>query len=353
MSSCSSSNPDTSKKQMIEISSKDVPILKEFPLLDTTNNKWLNLPSEILESKDPSEACIVIIFPMGEKEASSAHFNRKFCIHTVIFSPSIERINDMVFCSCEGLVDIKFSNNGELKTIGHGSFWGCIGLQHVSIPEGTITIHWGAFRRCKNLRTVEIPSTLINHLGSQDPMSRLRYSGHAFNECGKLEKVFIKELNSYIFDRSILPVEGGGPDQHGSNFQECLNAMIVLPSLIVRTLTGDEYHLDNIEIPAWNETARQKWRERYPETPMAPPLPVDLNVVLSAQNPDSDLYYPTHYELLAAEVGSNDCNVPLSPSIRGEAGATGLLRLFNGELDFNRIVAMFVESPTDDEDEED
>ena len=45
---------------------------------------------------------------------------------------------------------------------------------------------------------------------------------------------------------------------------------------------------------------------------------------------------------MAAEVGSDDANVPISPSVRGEAGAVGLLRLLKGELDLNNIFAIFL-----------
>ena len=64
-----------------------------------------------------------------------------------------------------------------------------------------------------------------------------------------------------------------------------------------------------------------------PDTPAAPPLPVDLNAVLSAQHPDSDLADPAHYELLAAVVGSTDADVPLSPGrCRGGGAAAAVER---------------------------
>ncbi len=75
--------------------------------------------------------------------------------------------------------------------------------------------------------------------------------------------------------------------------------------------------------------------------------------VRSVQERDSDLADPKQYELLTAAAGSTDADVPLSPSIRGAAGAAGLLRLLQGELDLDSVVAMFVEQPDveDDDDE--
>ena len=160
--------------------------------------------------------------------------------------------------------------------------------------------------------------------------------------------------------------------------------MVVVPPIIVRTLAGDECPLEGVQIPAWPETAReaarqaarQSVREAFrgscggnassyeemlaereqqreemlaqrqaerddPAYDAAPALPADLNALLSAQHPGSDLADPARYELLAAAVGSTDADVPLSPLTRGEAGKAGLARLRACELDFDTVVALF------------
>ena len=55
--------------------------------------------------------------------------------------------------------------------------------------------------------------------------------------------------------------------------------------------------------------------------------------------------------LLVAAVGSIEADVPLSPLVRGAAGVEGLRRLWNGELDFNSVVATLV-GREDDADKE-
>lgn len=116
--------------------------------------------------------------------------------------------------------------------------------------------------------------------------------------------------------------------------------MVVVPPITVRTQAGDEYPVGGL----------QAWREHpygEPDTQSALALPADLNAVLSAQHLDSGLADPAQYELLAAVVGSTDADVSLSPLVRGEAGAAGLLRLWSGELAFDSVVAMLVEREED------
>ena len=114
---------------------------------------------------------------------------------------------------------------------------------------------------------------------------------------------------------------------------------MVLPPITVRTLAGDEYTLVGLQLPAWPNS---------PVAPLPPACQADLNALLSAQHPDSDLADPTQYVLLAAVVGLIDATVPLSPLVRGADGAAGLLRLFRGELDLDSVVAMFVEQEDDE-----
>ena len=111
-------------------------------------------------------------------------------------------------------------------------------------------------------------------------------------------------------------------------------------------MSGDKFALTGLKIPAWPEFARQRWRQRIPNLPSAPVLPTDLNAMLAAQHPNTDLADPTKFELMTAALGSTDVNISLSPTIRGEAGILGLKRFFKGELDGNKIVVVFLDAKT-------
>lgn len=340
------------------------------------------LPEEVrAEGYDPAAACVVLTVTPGCTELKRYAFQRQNCIRTVILPASIEHIRTQAFCGCSGLAEVRFAEGSRLKTIGNLAFAGCVRLEHVSVPEGTTDIHAGAFSSCTSLRSVRVPATLASPLGCPADDSCF---GKAFADCGMLQEVKMAGGNAALaavlgsphqnelpWDEEGVPIHD--KDEHGEskyyfdsgpNFRGSPDAMLVLTALTIRTLAGDEYPLDGLQIPAWPETAREAWRgykDPYGEscnsgdlntrvnTPAAPPLPADLNVLLSAQHPGTDLADPTQYQLLTAAAGSTDACVPLSPLIRGAAGAEGLQRLFRGELIFDSVVALFVEQPKDEE----
>ena len=326
----------------------------QFPSRSTDDPSWLTLPYNVRCIHEPTKSCVVLTVTPGTTWVESWAFDDVACIHTVILPASVRGIGEAAFAGCKGLVEIKFAEGGGLYKIGANAFSRCEALRHVSIPEGTTEIHEGAFSNCTNLRTVELPATLTSPLGSLE--DRRGYSGGAFGGCTLLRTVTVNNGGG-----TALPAVLGSPytgaitgrrhnDGRRANFYECRDA-VVLSQISVRSLSG-EYFLAGIQFAAWPEAARQvsrdyrgsngSYHDGDPNTPAAPTP--DLNAVLSAQHPETELADPGSYELMAAAAGSVVADVPLSPSIRGLAGAAGLRRLFQGELDFDNIVAIFLPS---------
>lgn len=320
---------------------------------------WNALPRKVRQSKEPAAACVVLTVLSGATDdyVGEYAFRDLCCIHTAILPARINRIGVGSFERCEGLVDVRFAARGSLEMeIGAGAFECCKSLPHVSIPEGTTDIYGAAFSGCENLRTAELPASLAGPLGGSDglayngyvnfdivmnlplfgspvpcppsyrmligacgtmvcPIWAFRYAG-AFSNCGKLKEV---------------TVNGGAPalaailcskyhvNGDASNFHECPDAMLMLPPISVRTLTGDQHTVTGIQLAAWPEAARQEWREQkearsmdvnLPATPAAPPPP-DIRALVLAQHPGADIGNdPTLYELLDGN------GVPLSLKTR-------------------------------------
>ena len=166
-----------------------------------------------------------------------------------------------------------------------------------------------------------IPATHASPLGCPS-LENDRCVGLAFANYGLLREVVMTGENA------TLAVVLGGPHQNerpldhngehkdvvddsgkiiyyntsGPDFRNSPAATLVLTALTIRTLAGDECRLDGIQIPAWPETAREAWRDHKDndgdrDAPVAQSLPADLNTLLSAQHPGSDLADPTQYEL--------------------------------------------------------
>ena len=143
--------------------------------------RLLSLPKEIdsYEVRDGTE----IIFG----DCSSSH------IHTLILPDSVIAVWDDVFCGCESLSSIVFSNG--LKYIGERSFAGC-SFKSVDLPEGLEVIKNQAFTECDSLTSLSIPSSVWS------------IQNDAFANCCNLKSVFVtKEILENI--KKMMPYYEG------------------------------------------------------------------------------------------------------------------------------------------------
>lgn len=190
---------------------------------------------------------MVLRLTLGDTEVGKYTFCKLACLHTVVMPASIERVESGAFACCKGVVTIEFVEGGNLKVIGHSAFHECKGLQYVSIPQGTTAVHTGAFGRCTNLRTVELPASLASPLGSEDPNDAWP-AGGVFSNCALLNEV---RIVSGAGPTALIPILGSPHHNAGtrSSFHGCPDATVVVP-ITVRTLAGDEYPLDGLQLPA-------------------------------------------------------------------------------------------------------
>lgn len=78
----------------------------------------------------------------------------------VVLGDSVNCIGDEAFKDCKNLSSITIPST--VKTIAYGAFAGCDGLTSITIPDGVEYIGNQAFKDCKNLLSVTIPSTVIS-----------------------------------------------------------------------------------------------------------------------------------------------------------------------------------------------
>ena len=70
-------------------------------------------------------------------------------------------------------------------TIGFSSFEDCTSLEKVKLNEGLKSIHYDAFKNCTSLKTISIPSTVIE-------------LNHPFNGCTNLVSIDLSKNTNFI-----------------------------------------------------------------------------------------------------------------------------------------------------------
>ncbi len=144
------------------------------------------------------------------------------------FPDSITTIGDYAFYGCE-FVELVFSSNSNLTSIGNSAFQYCDKLTSVSFPDSLRIISYGAFQYCKKLTNIVIPSNVIS-IGS-----------YAFSNCDSLTSITIpntvtsigSSTFSYCSKLTSISIPSGVTKINNSTFYGCTSmSSCTLPASI-------------------------------------------------------------------------------------------------------------------------
>ena len=151
----------------------------------------------------------------GIKNIATGAFSSNDKITSVSLPSSVETIEELALCGCDGLVEIDFGNG--LKSIGSCAFDSCDLLAEVRFPETLEFIDINAFYQCNALKTVNFSQAPVvieqqafwccNGLTEIEiPESVIKVGDAAFADCENLATVTIAdgvdEIGSRVFDNT-------------------------------------------------------------------------------------------------------------------------------------------------------
>ncbi len=164
---------------------------------DCTNLESITLPFVGQDKKTAGYQHFGYIFGSASYAENAQYIPEK--LKTVVITGGTS-IAEYAFYGCAGLESITLP--GTVKTIGNNAFNGCIGLTDMIIPEGVTSIDTAAFYGCTGLADVTLPSTLktigewvfIDCTGLTDvtvPQGVTSIGNMAFSGCTGLESITI------------------------------------------------------------------------------------------------------------------------------------------------------------------
>ena len=97
-------------------------------------------------------------------------------IKSVKIGSAVNTIGVDAFAYCYDLQKVTISDNSDLRTIDDGSFYSCISLESIILPEKLETVDYKAFYNCTSLKKITVKSNTLNNFYS---------SGNTFYNAGK------------------------------------------------------------------------------------------------------------------------------------------------------------------------
>lgn len=115
----------------------------------------------------------LIAYPSGRNEASytipdgvTDIDHQAFCgnlnLKSVTIPASVSTFRGGCFNGCTGLTSVVFAAGSQLKSIGNDSFWNCMNLSSITIPDGVTSIGNFAFYGCGGLASITIPASVTS-----------------------------------------------------------------------------------------------------------------------------------------------------------------------------------------------
>ena len=131
---------------------------------------------DILAPKDVRK----VRFHPSVTEVQYRAFSNRLNLTNVVLNKGLKKIGIHAFRGCRLLPIITLPST--LTKIGEGAFECCTTLREIILNEGLTQIGWCAFKDCASLESITLPST-VTEIGSE-----------AFRECSSLRKIVFRNL---------------------------------------------------------------------------------------------------------------------------------------------------------------
>lgn len=192
--------------------------------IQTFLDRYIKEDCEEIEYYYNDRPIVNLLIPMDVTRLLSGIFYRSTCLESVIFSEGVEIINRAAFQKCKNLRSVQLPSS--LKTIASDVFNGCSSLYDINLPEGLQLMGKGVFKDCADLEEIKIPSALTE------------IPEDSFNGCIRLKDITIPE--------SIVAIQDGA--FHGCTSLHTVNLPSGLETIGDNAFSGG-VKIDNLKLP--------------------------------------------------------------------------------------------------------
>lgn len=215
----------------------------------------INIPDSVTYiGKSAFEFCTNLEYVNDAKKLSyigDSCFGYCDSLRSFTFYEELTYIGQQAFYDCTDLTSINFINCNKLNTINWATFYLCVSLISIKIPDCVNSIQSRAFRKCSNLKEITIPKDLtviesetfyycckLKSIKLPEKITKIRVN--SFIHCCSIETIYIPENveiienNAFLFCYNIKSFSVDEKNEHYSTIDGILtpitkNAIINYP----------------------------------------------------------------------------------------------------------------------------
>lgn len=205
----------------------DLPIFRASAVEETETEISGKLGTKLTWSIDKASKTLTInnkgqMISFSTTEAPWKNYKSYF--DAVVINDGCANVGAWAFNGCKNIVSVDLPSS--ISTIDESAFYGC-GIKKIEIPYGVTSIGYRSFLGCRQLTTIELPESVCTIMDS------------AFESCSSLERVVIPDsvinMGDYAFQGCTALSEvslGSGLSTIGySVFKNCTNLTTInIPS---------------------------------------------------------------------------------------------------------------------------
>ncbi len=196
------------------------------------------------------------------KESTFAYFN----INSITIPNTVTNIERFAFYNCLNLTSVNFEDNSELEIIGNECFFNCSNLQNIVFPDSVIQIGYLSFKGCEKLKYNVYDNAKYLSSKSNQYFALLESIDDSITECDINEqtKIIISEAFKKCVNLREIEIPYSVINIGYEAFSECYGLRYIYLHDNIRMIDSFAFeYCESIKIYCEPETKPEEWSDSW------------------------------------------------------------------------------------------
>ncbi|MBE6630294.1 MAG: leucine-rich repeat domain-containing protein [Ruminococcaceae bacterium] len=118
----------------------------------------LTVPANVILGEETFADCDALLtVKLDTAVIAAGAFRSCDKLNTLLLGEGVTKIDEQAFEGCIALTQLDFAEKGTLQSIGAHAFAGCVALKNVTLPHSLSSLSYGVFYGCEGLESLSVP----------------------------------------------------------------------------------------------------------------------------------------------------------------------------------------------------